>query len=84
MTERSIAHGSFTITRSYSAQPGRVFGAWAKPEFKRKPAPKAKPKADARRTRQGADDAPRRTGHHGGRQRQPSPRARALEGQRYG
>jgi uncharacterized protein YndB with AHSA1/START domain len=36
MTERSIAHGSFTITRSYPAQPGRVFGAWAKPEFKRK------------------------------------------------
>jgi cell division protein FtsW len=56
----------------------------AKPEPKRKPAPKPKPKADARRTRQGADDAPRRTGHHGGRQRQPSRRARALEGQRYG
>ena len=36
MTERSIAHGSFTVTRSYPAAPARVFGAWANPEFKRK------------------------------------------------
>lgn len=35
MTERSIAHGSFTITRSYPAKPARVFKAWANPEFKR-------------------------------------------------
>jgi cell division protein FtsW len=55
-----------------------------KPDPKRKPAPKAKPKSDRRRTGQGADEPTRRTGHHGGRQRQPSPRARALEGQRYG
>ena len=36
MTERSIAHGSFTVTRSYPAKPARVFKAWANPEFKRK------------------------------------------------
>lgn len=36
MTERSIAHGSFTVTRSYPAKPSRVFKAWANPEFKRK------------------------------------------------
>lgn len=43
MTERSIAHGSFTVTRSYPAKPTRVFNAWANPEFKRKwfGAPKA-------------------------------------------
>lgn len=43
MTERSIAHGSFTVTRSYPAKPARVFNAWANPEFKRKwfGAPKA-------------------------------------------
>jgi uncharacterized protein YndB with AHSA1/START domain len=36
MTERSIAHGSFTVTRSYPASPSRVFKAWSNPEFKRK------------------------------------------------
>lgn len=36
MTERSIAHGSFTVTRSYPASPARVFRAWSNPEFKRK------------------------------------------------
>lgn len=36
MTERSIAHGSFTVTRSYPARPARVFKAWADPESKRK------------------------------------------------
>ena len=36
MTERSIAHGTFTVTRSYPAKPARVFKAWANPEFKRK------------------------------------------------
>jgi uncharacterized protein YndB with AHSA1/START domain len=35
MTERSIAHGSFTIERTYRHAPAVVFGAWAKPEFKR-------------------------------------------------
>jgi cell division protein FtsW len=64
--------------RTRSAEPK------AKPEPKRKPEPKPKPKPDPRRTRQGADKAARQTGHHGTRQRQPSPRARALEGQRYG
>ena len=48
MTERSIAHGSFTITRSYPARPSRVFQAWANPEFKRKwfGAPKADDPSD--------------------------------------
>ncbi|RYE87010.1 MAG: polyketide cyclase [Hyphomicrobiales bacterium] len=36
MTERSIAHGSFTVTRSYPASPARVFKAWSNPEYKRK------------------------------------------------
>lgn len=36
MTERSIAHGSFTVTRSYPATPARVFKAWADPASKRK------------------------------------------------
>ena len=48
MTERSIAHGSFTVTRSYPAKPARVFKAWANPEFKRKwfGAPKENDPAD--------------------------------------
>lgn len=29
MTERSIAHGSFTIERVYDAAPARVFAAWS-------------------------------------------------------
>jgi uncharacterized protein YndB with AHSA1/START domain len=29
MTDRSVAHGSFTIERTYPATPGRVFAAWA-------------------------------------------------------
>lgn len=36
MTERSIAHGSFTVTRSYPARPARVFRAWSDPASKRK------------------------------------------------
>jgi len=28
-TERSVAHGSFTIERIYPTTPGRVFAAWA-------------------------------------------------------
>lgn len=29
MTDRSVAHGSFTIERTYPVTPERVFGAWA-------------------------------------------------------
>jgi uncharacterized protein YndB with AHSA1/START domain len=36
MTERSIAHGSFTIERSYGVPPARVFRAWADPKIKAK------------------------------------------------
>ena len=36
MTERSIAHGSFTVTRSYPYPPARVFKAWADPDLKRR------------------------------------------------
>jgi cell division protein FtsW len=61
-----------------------------------KPAPKAKPKPKSeparkpakearRKTAHAGDESVRRSGHHGGRQqRQPSQRARPLEGQRYG
>ncbi len=35
MTNRSIAHGSFTIERTYAHTPAKVFSAWANPEFKR-------------------------------------------------
>jgi uncharacterized protein YndB with AHSA1/START domain len=35
MTDRSIAHGSFTVERSYKHPPAKVFSAWANPEFKR-------------------------------------------------
>ncbi|HWA00576.1 MAG TPA: SRPBCC family protein [Caulobacterales bacterium] len=34
MTERSVAHGSFTIERRLGAPPARVFAAWADPEAK--------------------------------------------------
>jgi cell division protein FtsW len=63
----------------------------AKP--KPKPKAKAKPKSEqarkpakdaGRRTAHAGDESVRRSGHHGGRQRQPSRRARPLEGQRYG
>jgi uncharacterized protein YndB with AHSA1/START domain len=36
MTERSIAHGSFTIERSYPVPPARTYAAWANPELKRR------------------------------------------------
>ena len=36
MTERSIAHGDFTVERMYPAPPPRVFAAWANPEIKRR------------------------------------------------
>ncbi|MBN9317801.1 MAG: SRPBCC family protein [Devosia sp.] len=35
MTDRSIAHGSFTVERTYRHAPAKVFQAWANPEFKR-------------------------------------------------
>ena len=34
MTERSIAHGSFTVERHLDAAPARVFQAWADPREK--------------------------------------------------
>jgi uncharacterized protein YndB with AHSA1/START domain len=36
MTERSIAHGTFTVERHYPAGPKRVFQAWADPKIKAK------------------------------------------------
>lgn len=35
MTERSIAHGSFTVVRNYKHAPSKVYSAWSNPEFKR-------------------------------------------------
>ena len=35
MTARSIAHGSFTIERTYKHAVSKVFAAWSNPEFKR-------------------------------------------------
>ena len=56
-----------------------------KASSKPKPSPVRKPAEDRRRhTAEAADRTARGSGHHGGRQRQPSPRARPLEGQRYG
>jgi cell division protein FtsW len=64
-----------------------------KPKSKAKSKPKAKAKAkpgrtpvkdDPRRTAQAADRPVRRSGHHGGRQREQGRRARSLEGQRHG
>ncbi len=36
MTERSIAHGSFTVKRSYLHPPAKVFRYWADPALKRR------------------------------------------------
>lgn len=36
MTERSIAHGSFTVARTYPLPPARVFAAFADPALKGK------------------------------------------------
>jgi uncharacterized protein YndB with AHSA1/START domain len=36
MTERSIAHGSFTVKRTYPHAPAKVFACWADPAIKRK------------------------------------------------
>lgn len=32
MTERSVVHGNFTIERTYTASPARVFAAWSNKE----------------------------------------------------
>jgi uncharacterized protein YndB with AHSA1/START domain len=34
MTERSVAHGTFTVERTYPVPPARVFEAWADPKQK--------------------------------------------------
>jgi len=36
MTDRSIAHGTFTLERQYPASPARVFRAWADPAIKQR------------------------------------------------
>jgi len=36
MTDRSIAHGTFTLERRYPASPARVFRAWADPAIKQR------------------------------------------------
>ena len=35
MTESSIVHASFTVTRTYGSSPSKVFRAWAEPALKR-------------------------------------------------
>jgi uncharacterized protein YndB with AHSA1/START domain len=34
MTDRSVTHSTFTLERTYSATPDRVFAAWAEPQAK--------------------------------------------------
>ena len=59
--------------------------AKTKPKPKAKAEPTRKPgKDDRRRTAHAVGRSVQRSGHHGGGQRQPSQRARPLEGQRYG
>ena len=36
MTDRSIAHGTFVLERTYPAIPARVYRAWADPSIKRR------------------------------------------------
>ncbi len=36
MTERSVAHATFVLERTYEAPPARVFAAWADPAAKRR------------------------------------------------
>lgn len=36
MTDRSIAHGSFTVERTYPVPPARAFRAWSDPKLKAK------------------------------------------------
>ncbi|MGH3580813.1 MAG: peptidoglycan glycosyltransferase FtsW, partial [Mycobacterium sp.] len=77
-------------------RPGKPAPDKAKPKPKTKPKAKAnaknkakpklarKPAEDRRRNTDAGERAARASGHHGGRQRQPSRGARTLEGQRYG
>jgi cell division protein FtsW len=58
--------------------------AKAKAKAGAKPEPARTAARERRATAQAADRSERRSGHHGGRQRQPSRRARPLEGQRHG
>ena len=36
MTDRSIAHGTFVLERTYPASAARIFRAWADPEIKKR------------------------------------------------
>ena len=63
---------------------GKQAGAAAKGKTAPKPKAKVRPKPEPKRKAHAADRTDRRSGHHGGRQRQPSRRARPLEGQRRG
>jgi cell division protein FtsW len=72
-----------------SAKPKSKPSAKGKPKpkanSKGKPKPVRKPAEERRRsTADAANRTARGSGHHGDRQRQPSRRARSLEGQRYG
>jgi cell division protein FtsW len=60
----------------------RPGGPPAKPQRRQEPARKPKPVAGKKRKPHPADRQVRRSGHHGGAQRQR--RARTLEGQRHG
>jgi cell division protein FtsW len=78
----------YAPTRLESAR-DRLRNRQAKAAPKPKPKPKSEParkpaKGAGRRTAHAGDESVGRSGHHGGRQRQPSRRARPLEGQRYG
>jgi cell division protein FtsW len=67
------------------AKPKPNSKAKPKPAGKVKPKPGRTPaKDDRRRTAQAADRPVRRSGHHGGRQREEGRPARSLEGQRHG
>ena len=81
--------------KSLAAGPTAKTAKTAKVKPKTKPKVKTGSKAKKKPARTAVDDrrrqsadapdrAARGAGHHGGRQRQPSRRARTLEGQRYG
>jgi cell division protein FtsW len=63
---------------------GRQAGTASRSKAAPKPNVKARPKPEPKRKAHAADRTDRRSVHHGGRQRQPSRRARPLEGQRHG
>jgi cell division protein FtsW len=71
--------------KSKQSPKGKPPKASAKATAKGKPKPTRKPAEDRRRTpTDAANRTARGSGHHGDRQRQPSRRARSLEGQRHG